>query len=308
MKMTVDNAAPASGSETGKDAQEASGTDKQQDNADANAESNKPDAEKSEDEKQSEQKSIDPTKVLKDSSVDTTDDKAKDAAGKDGKGGVQDVKDKVEGTNAGGDNAQKTSAFGLGASVGVVSNTNNANVAIDKNVVITAAPVEGSKTVDGSVNINARSMMTASTEAEDSLQFSVKNALSNAKVEIGAAVLVSNVKNNATVLLDSDGEKSAQIEGIEVSLDALAGMGKYERPRKKKRGKTLAPERGLVRKAAEALTVTRKAAVTLLATLRAAAAVLMPAPAARKAADLRARPMREPKRRSKRRPASWLIR
>ena len=237
LKMTVDNAAPASGSETGKDTQESSGTDKQQDNADANAESNKPDAEKSEDEKQSEQKSIDPTKVLKDSSVDTTDGKAKDAAGSDGKGGIQDVKDKVEGTNAGGDNAQKTSAFGLGASVGVVSNTNNANVAIGKNVVINTTPVEGSKTVDGSVNVNARSMMTASTEAEDSLQFSVKNALSNAKVEIGAAVLVSNVKNNATVLMDSDGTKAAQIKGGgAVSLNAAAGMGKYPAPPEKEEG------------------------------------------------------------------------
>ena len=226
MKMTVDNAAPSSGSESGKDTPETTKAEKQQDDADATEEQSK----KSEDEKKSEQNSIDPTKILKDSFVDTNDDKAKDATGSDGKGGIQDVKDKLEGTNEGGDNGKKNSAFGLGAAVGVVSNTNNANVTIGKNVVITATPIENSETANGAVNVSANTLMQASAEKEDGFQFSVKNTQSGANVEIGAAVLVSNVKNDATVLMDSDsdGTKFAQIKGGKVSLDAGAGMGKYK--------------------------------------------------------------------------------
>ena len=183
----------------GKDTAAASDKDKQDDEAAATAEKNKPDSEKSEDEKKSEKKSGDPAKVIKDASVDPAkDEKTKDAAGTDGKGGVKDVKDKVEGTNEGGNNAAKTSAFGLGASVGVVSNQNDVNVTLGKNAVITAAKQDGAATADGSVNVVAKTLLTASTGKEDSLQFTVKNAQANsAKVEIGAAVLVSNVKNNA---------------------------------------------------------------------------------------------------------------
>ena len=233
LKMKVDNTVePPSEDDDAEDTATATDEDKQKDDAAATAEKNKPDSEKSEDEIQSERKSIDPTKLIKDASVDTAnDEKAKDAAGADGKGGIQDVKDKLEGTNDGGDNEQKTSAFGLGASVGVFSNKNDANVTIGKNVVITAAKPEGAETPDGSVNVSAKSLMTASGAQEESLQFTVKNAQANsAKVEIGAAVLVSNVKNNATVLLDTDGTNSAQITGAgAVSLSADAGMGKYKK-------------------------------------------------------------------------------
>ncbi len=226
LKMKVDNTIPESGSNTGK--KTAGATD--EDDAAANAEKSKPDSEKSEDEIKSEQKSKDPAKVLKDASVDANDEKTKDAAGKDGKGGVQDVKDKVEGTNEGGDNDKKTSAFGLGASVGVFANKNDANVTIGKNVVITAAKPGNEATPDGSVNVSAKTLLNASADKEDSLNFTVKNAQANsAKVEVGAAVLVSNVKNNANIVLDSDGDKSAQIKGGAVALDAAAGMGKYKK-------------------------------------------------------------------------------
>lgn len=233
LKMTVDNTvkAPSEGNK-GKDTAAASDKDKQDDEAAATAEKNKPDSEKSEDEKKSEKKSGDPAKVIKDASVDPAkDEKTKDAAGTDGKGGVKDVKDKVEGTNEGGNNAAKTSAFGLGASVGVVSNQNDVNVTLGKNAVITAAKQDGAATADGSVNVAAKTLLTASTGKEDSLQFTVKNAQANsAKVEIGAAVLVSNVKNNAKILLDNEGDKSAQIKGSgTVKLDAQAGMGKYKK-------------------------------------------------------------------------------
>ena len=174
-----------------------------------------------------EQRSIDPTQVMRGASVDTSN--TQDSQTQDAQTGIQNVQDRVQGTNAGGNNTQQTSAFGLGASVGVVSNTNNANVSVGKNVVITATPVENGP--DGSVNVSAKTLMTASTEKEDTLQFTVKNTLANsAKVEIGAAVLVSNVKNNATVLMDSDGAKAAQINGGKVSLNAAAGMGKYPAP------------------------------------------------------------------------------
>ena len=227
LKMTVDNAVKQ-GSD-GKDTAVASLGQKDEDDAAATAETNKPDSEKSQDEIQSERKSIDPTQVIGDASVDTiNDEKTKDAAGSDGKGGIQDVMDKVTGTNVGEDNAQQTSAFGLGASVGVLSNKNDANVTVGKNVVITATPVEGSKTVDGSVMVAANTLMTASKEKEDSLGLSVKNTQANAKAKIGAAVLVSNLKNNATVLLDSDGTNAAQIKGGAVSVNANAGMGKYK--------------------------------------------------------------------------------
>jgi len=301
LKMTVDNTVKSpSPTEPGKDTQAADDDDKQQDDADANAEKNKGDAGKSDDEKESEKKSIDPTKLIGDASVDTKsqggtsqgtqsqdptgtqDDEigAEDTQTQDAEGAIQKVKDKVEGTNEGGENANKTSAFGLGASVGVVSNTNNANVTIGKNVVITATkpvagdsgdstPSDGTPTTgdttppsgtpsgdsaqtgegaqqtgedttpttppapDGSVNVSAKTLMMPSADKEDkenSFNFSVKNTLANAKVEIGAAVLVSNVKNDATVLMDSDsdGTKFAQIKGGKVSLDAGAGMGKYK--------------------------------------------------------------------------------
>lgn len=233
LKMTVDNTvkAPSEGNK-GKDTAVASDKDKQDDEAAATAEKNKPDSEKSEDEKKSEKKSGDPAKVIKDASVDPAkDEKTKDAAGTDGKGGVKDVKDKLEGTNEGGNNAAKTSAFGLGASVGVVANQNDVNVTLGKNAVITAAKQDGAATADGSVNVAAKTLLTASTGKEDSLQFTVKNAQANsAKVEIGAAVLVSNVKNNAKILLDNEGDKSAQIKGSgTVKLDAQAGMGKYKK-------------------------------------------------------------------------------
>ncbi|MBP5199893.1 MAG: leukotoxin LktA family filamentous adhesin, partial [Schwartzia sp.] len=235
LKMTVDNT-KASGENQGKNTAEANDGEKAQDEAAANAEKNKPDSEKSEDEKNSEKKSIDPTKVLKDANVDTNDNKTKDAAGTDGKGGVQDVKDKIEGTNNGGDNGKQNSAFGLGASVGVVSNTNSANVTIGKNAVITASKPDGApEAVDGSVKVNADTLMTASADKEDVLHFTVKNTQANANAEIGAAVLVSNVKNDATVLMDGDGTKSAQITGTgAVSLDAKAGMGTYKVTQKKK--------------------------------------------------------------------------
>ncbi|SDO87442.1 leukotoxin LktA like protein [Selenomonas ruminantium] len=234
-KMTVDNTVKKS-SEGGKDTAGATDAQKQQDDADADAEKKKPDSEKSADEKESEKKSGDPTKLIKDASVDPNkDDKTKDAAGADGKGGVKDVKDKVEGTNEGGNNEAKTSAFGLGASVGVVSNKNDANVTLGKNVVITAAKPESAETPDGSVKVAANTLMTASADKEDSLQFSVKNAQANsAKVEIGAAVLVTNVKNNAKILLDNEGDKSAQITGGAVSLDAKAGQGSYKKDDKDK--------------------------------------------------------------------------
>ena len=222
LKMTVSNEAPTN-PEQGKDTET---RDDDTDNEDVQKEKNKGNSGKTQDEINSEKKSVDPTKAVKDANVDTTDTKTQDAAGSDGKGGVQDVKDKVEGTNTGGDNAAKTSAFGLGASVGVVSNTNNANVTIGKNVVITATKPANATTPDGSVNINAKTLIAASP---DKSQLSVKNALANDKVEIGAAVLVSNVKNNANILLDSDGTNFAQITGSgAVALNAAAGTGKYK--------------------------------------------------------------------------------
>ncbi|WP_028130604.1 hypothetical protein [Selenomonas sp. AE3005] len=230
LKMKVDNTIPNSGSSTGKKTAETSEADKKTDDDAAKAEKSKPDSEKSAAEIKSEQKSKEPTKVIKDASVDANDEKTKDAAGKDGKGGVKDVKDKVEGTNEGGDNAAKTSAFGLGASVGVFANKNDAHVTIGKNAVITAAKPENAATPDGSVNVSAKTLLNASAEKEDSLNLTVKNAQANsAKVEVGAAVLVSNVKNNANIVLDSDGDKSAQIKGGAVALDAAAGMGKYKK-------------------------------------------------------------------------------
>ncbi len=231
LKMTIDNTVkPATDANKGKDTAAATTDQQNEDNAAANAEKNKPDSEKSEDEKKSEQKSKDPTQVVKDASVDANDDKTKDA-----EGGVKDVKDKVEGTNEGGDNAANTSAFGLGASVGVVSNTNDANVTLGKNVVITATKPGNAETPDGSVKVSAKTLMNASAEKEDSLNLTVKNAQANsAKVEVGAAVMVSNVKNNAKILLDNEGDKSAQIKGAAVSFDASAGMGKYKTTQKKK--------------------------------------------------------------------------
>ncbi|WP_294523128.1 leukotoxin LktA family filamentous adhesin, partial [uncultured Anaerovibrio sp.] len=232
LKITVNNAVKDEESK-GKDTAQASDGEKEEDNNAAAAEESKPDSEKSEDEKKSEQKSKDTTQVMKDASADANDEKTQDAAGSDGKGGVKDVKDKVEGTNEGGGNEKKTSAFGLGASVGILSNKNDANVTIGKNAVITATKPEQGDTPDGAVNLSAKTLMTASGEKEDSLKLTVKNAQANsAKVEIGAAVLVSNVKNNANIVLDSDGDKSAQIKGSAVSLDAAAGMGKYQKNNK----------------------------------------------------------------------------
>jgi len=236
MKLTVDNEAKTDASDK-KNTAEASQEEQNQDDEAANAEKNKPDSEKSQDEKNSEKKSIDPNKVLKDANVDTNDAKTNDAAGTDGKGGVKDVKDKLEGTNEGGDNAKKNSAFGLGAAVGVVSNKNDANITIGKNAVITATKV--SDAVDGSVKVSADSLMTASKENEDSLGFKVNNTQANANAEIGAAVLVSNVKNDVKIVLDNEGDKSAQIKGTEVSLDASAGMGKYNKTENEVKDSTL---------------------------------------------------------------------
>ena len=236
MKLTVDNEAKSDASDK-KNTAEASQEEQNQDDEAANAEKNKPDSEKSQDEKNSEKKSIDPNKVLKDANVDTNDAKTNDAAGTDGKGGVKDVKDKLEGTNEGGDNAKKNSAFGLGAAVGVVSNKNDANITIGKNAVITATKV--SDAVDGSVKVSADSLMTASKENEDSLGFKVNNTQANANAEIGAAVLVSNVKNDVKIVLDNEGDKSAQIKGTEVSLDASAGMGKYNKTENEEKDSTL---------------------------------------------------------------------
>ena len=233
LKMTVDNTVKsATNGNTGKDTAVETDEQKNEDDEAANTEKNKSAAEKSEDEQESEKKSIDPTQLIKDASVDPAeDDKTKDAAGADGKGGIKDVKDKVEGTNEGGGNAAKTSAFGLGASAGVLLNQNNANVTLGKNAVITAAKPEGSETLTGAVNMAAGALLTASKDNENSLQFTVKNAQANsAKVEIGAAVMVSNVQNNAQILLDNEGAKSAQIKGDDaVKLDAQAGMGKYKK-------------------------------------------------------------------------------
>ncbi|WP_303839130.1 hypothetical protein [Selenomonas ruminantium] len=233
LKMMVDNTVkPATDDNKGKGTAVETDEQKNEDDEAANAEKNKSAAEKSEDEQESEKKSIDPMQLIKDASVDPADDdKTKDAAGADGKGGIKDVKDKVEGTNEGGGNAAKTSAFGLGASAGVLLNQNNANVTLGKNAVITAAKPEGSETLTGAVNMAAGALLTASKDNENSLQFTVKNAQANsAKVEIGAAVMVSNVQNNAQILLDNEGAKSAQIKGDDaVKLDAQAGMGKYKK-------------------------------------------------------------------------------
>ena len=241
LKLTVDNTANTSAP--------AKDTEERNDTEDENAANSQGDV-------TGEKKSIDPTKLINTASVDTsntqsgttqdtqnqdsTDDQdetgAKDTQTQDAAGAIQRVQDRVAGTNAGGNNTQQTSAFGLGASVGVFSNKNDANVKIGENVVITAAPVESGP--NGSVNVLAKSLMTASTEHEDTLQFTVKNTLTNAKAEIGAAVLVSNVKNNATVLLDTDGTHSAQISGGAVALDAKAGMGKYPAPPEQDGGTT----------------------------------------------------------------------
>ena len=241
LKLTVDNTANTSAP--------AKDTEERNDTEDENAANSQGDV-------TGEKKSIDPTKLINTASVDTsntqsgttqdtqnqdsTDDQdetgAQDTQTQDAAGAIQRVQDRVAGTNAGGNNTQQTSAFGLGASVGVFSNKNDANVKIGENVVITAAPVESGP--NGSVNVLAKSLMTASTEHEDTLQFTVKNTLTNAKAEIGAAVLVSNVKNNATVLLDTDGTHSAQISGGAVALDAKAGMGKYPAPPEQDGGTT----------------------------------------------------------------------
>lgn len=223
-KMTVDNTLKdAAANEGGKDTAQTSDEDKAKDNADAAAEQN---ASQSGDDNK--KKSANPEKTIQDASADTTKKQAGDA-----QEGVQKVKDKVEGTNKSGSNEAKTSAFGLGTSVGVVANKNDANITLGKNAVITATAVENG--ADGGVNASAKSLMTASADKEDSLQFTVKNAQANsAKVEIGAAVLVSNVKNNANILLDNEGDKSAQIKGEAVSLGAVAGMGEYEKDSEKK--------------------------------------------------------------------------
>ena len=241
LKLTVDNTANTSAP--------AKDTEERNDTEDENAANSQGDV-------TGEKKSIDPTKLINTASVDTsntqsgttqdtqnqdsTDDQdetgAQDTQTQDAAGAIQRVQDRVAGTNAGGNNTQQTSAFGLGASVGVFSNKNDANVKIGENVVITAAPVESGP--NGSVNVLAKSLVTASTEHEDTLQFTVKNTLTNAKAEIGAAVLVSNVKNNATVLLDTDGTHSAQISGGAVALDAKAGMGKYPAPPEQDGGTT----------------------------------------------------------------------
>ena len=224
LKLTVDNTIGSSSANTGGNSTAPAADDSQQ-----SGEGQQTDGGAA----GSEQRSVDPTRVIGDASADTSNN-TQDAQTRDARTGIQNVTDRVTGTNAGGNNAQQTSAFGLGASVGVVSNKNDANVTIGKNAVITAAPVANGP--DGSVNVSAKTLMTASTTKEDALQFTVKNTLGNAKVEIGAAVLVSNVKNNATLLLDTDGTHSAQIKGDKVSLSAASGMGKYPAPPEKDGG------------------------------------------------------------------------
>ena len=211
LKMTVGNMA----NETpGRSKNTAGAND--DDDADANEEKEKV---KTGDEQKSGQKSIDPAKVTQEAFTDTTnDEKTKDA-----KDGVRKVKDKVVGANESGANAGQISAFGRGAAVGVVSNKNDANVTLGKDAVITATKV--SDAVDGSVHVNAYSLMNG----QDSMRLSVQNRQSGSNAEIGAAVLVSSVKNNATVLLENEGDQSAKISGAgAVSLNASAGMGKYK--------------------------------------------------------------------------------
>ena len=258
LKLTVDNTVnPLVALLTSKDTAKLNDTQQTEDNNAAAGEQN------------SGQKSIDPTKVMGDASVDTSN--TQDTQTQDAAGAIQKVKNAVEGTNGSGSgssgsgsggNEPKTSAFGLGASVGVFSNKNDAKVTIAKNVAITAtkptATTGGTMAPDGSVNISAKTIMSAfkvddtttagsgtpttgseapSMENEDSrLQFTVKNTLTNNKVKIGAAVLVSNVKNDATVVLDSDGTNAAKISGGAVSLNAAAGMEKYPVPPEKEDG------------------------------------------------------------------------
>ena len=258
LKLTVDNTVnPLVALLTSKDTAKLNDTQQTEDNNAAAGEQN------------SGQKSIDPTKVMGDASVDTSN--TQDTQTQDAAGAIQKVKNAVEGTNGSGSgssgsgsggNEPKTSAFGLGASVGVFSNKNDAKVTIAKNVAITAtkptATTGGTMAPDGSVNISAKTIMSAfkvddtttagsgtpttgseapSMENENSrLQFKVKNTLTNAKVKIGAAVLVSNVKNDATVVLDSDGTNAAKINGGAVSLNAAAGMEKYPVPPEKEDG------------------------------------------------------------------------
>ena len=221
LKLTVDNTANTSAP--------VKDTEERNDTEDNNAAQSQGDV-------TNEKKSIDPTKLIKNSSVDTSN--TQDSQTQDAAGAIQSVQNRVagtneSGTNGSGNNSQPTSAFGLGTSVGVVSNKNDANIKIGKNVVISATPVTGGG--DGSVNVKANMLMIAPKDEadstkfkEDTLQFTVKNTQANsAKVEIGAAVLVSNVKNNATVLMDDDESNSARITGGAVSLDAKAGMGEY---------------------------------------------------------------------------------
>ena len=272
LKLTVDNTVnPLVALLTSKDTAKLNDTQQTEDNNAAAGEQN------------SGQKSIDPTKVMGDASVDTSN--TQDTQTQDAAGAIQKVKNAVEGTNGSGSGSSgsgsggtepKTSAFGLGASVGVFSNKNDAKVTIAKNVAITAtkptATTGGTMAPDGSVNISAKTIMSAfkvddtttagsdtsttggetptpgsgtpttgseapSMENENSrLQFKVKNTLTNAKVKIGAAVLVSNVKNDATVVLDSDGTNAAKINGGAVSLNAAAGMEKYPVPPEKEDG------------------------------------------------------------------------
>ena len=258
LKLTVDNTVnPLVALLTSKDTAKLNDTQQTEDNNAAAGEQN------------SGQKSIDPTKVMGDASVDTSN--TQDTQTQDAAGAIQKVKNAVEGTNGSGSGSSgsgsggtepKTSAFGLGASVGVFSNKNDAKVTIAKNVAITAtkptATTGGTMAPDGSVNISAKTIMSAfkvddtttagsgtpttgseapSMENENSrLQFKVKNTLTNAKVKIGAAVLVSNVKNDATVVLDSDGTNAAKISGGAVSLNAAAGMEKYPVPPEKEDG------------------------------------------------------------------------
>ena len=228
LKMNVDNtlkAAPATDAAKGKDTAEANDTQKADDNQAANDEKAKA---QTADEAQNAQKSTNPTKAVQDTSEAEGRDKEKsDDAGT----GEQKVKDKVAGTNESGTNAAKNSAFGVGAGIGIFANQNDANITLGRNAVIHAAKVDSVTAADGSVSLAANSLLMASKDKTDTLQFTVKNAQANSdKVEIGAAVMVSKVKNNAKILLDNEGEKSAQITGTgAVKLDAQAGMGKYKK-------------------------------------------------------------------------------
>ena len=95
-----------------------------------------------------------------------------------------------------------------GAAVGVVDNTNTANVTIAPGVELKAVkkddngnPVAGG----GDVTIEAvTNMKSFSHTVTGQLNKQTDNAAQNSKVDVAAAVLYSNIDNDATVELQSD--------------------------------------------------------------------------------------------------------